>query len=426
METLVEFENSLAFAKEMDKSDPLRSYRDKFFFPKIKGKEQLYFCGNSLGLQPKSVRDHINVELEDWANWGVEGHFEGRNPWFSYHHFFTEKMAKVVGAKKDEVVVFNTLTTNLHLMMVSFYNPTPTRYKIMIEGGAFPSDYYAVESQIKFHGFDYDDALIELVPREGEDYLRTEDILAKIEEHKDELALVMIGGVNYYSGQFYELDKITQMGHSVGAKVGFDLAHAAGNIELKLHEWGPDFAVWCTYKYLNSGPGGPGGCFVHERHCKNADLPRFAGWWGHDEKERFQMKPGFRPQEGASGWQLSNAQVFAMAPLKASLEIFDEVGMPALVEKRNKLTGYLAYLIESINKDGRFTILTPNDSNHRGAQISMKVNGNGKEIHKRIMEQNVIVDYREPNVIRLAPAPLYNSFEDVYLFVQAIDKAFVR
>jgi kynureninase len=407
----------------MDQQDPLKQYREQFHFPTINGQRQLYFCGNSLGLQPKSVKEHINVELEDWANWGVEGHFDGRNPWFHYHKFFTEKMAKVVGAKEEEVVVFNTLTTNLHLMMVSFYRPTKQRYKIMIEGGAFPSDYYAVESQIKFHGFEYDDACIELVPREGEDTLRTEDILAKIEEHKDDLALVMIGGVNYYTGQFYDLEAITKKGHEIGAKVGFDLAHAAGNIRLRLHDWGPDFAVWCTYKYLNSGPGGPGGCFVHERHANNPDLPRFAGWWGYDEESRFMMEPGFKPQRGAAGWQLSNAQVFAMAPLKASLEIFDEAGMDEIVAKRDKLTGYLNFLINDIN-NGRFKIITPQDQKDRGAQLSMSVNGDGKTIHKKIMEQNVIVDFREPNVIRLAPAPLYNSFEDVYLFVQAIDKAF--
>ena len=424
METLVNFENSLAFAKEMDHSDPLAKYRDQFHFPVINGKKQLYFCGNSLGLQPKSVREHINVELEDWANLGVEGHFDGKNPWFHYHKFFTDKMAKVVGAKKDEVVVFNTLTTNLHLMMVSFYRPTKQRYKIIIEGGAFPSDYYAVESQIKFHGFDYKESLIELVPREGEDTLRTEDILATIESNKDELALVMIGGVNYYTGQFYDLEAITKKGHEVGAIVGFDLAHAAGNIRLRLHDWGPDFAVWCTYKYLNSGPGGPGGCFVHERHASNPDLPRFAGWWGYEEESRFMMEPGFKPQRGAEGWQLSNAQVFAMAPLKASLEIFDEVGMDALVGKRDLLTGYLNFLINDINGDNRFKIITPEHQKDRGAQLSMSVAGNGKEIHRKIMEQNVIVDFREPNVIRLAPAPLYNSFEDVYLFVQAIDKSF--
>ena len=424
METIVQFENSLIFAQEMDKNDPLQAYRSQFHFPVINGQRQLYFCGNSLGLQPKSVKEHINIELEDWANWGVEGHFEGRNPWYHYHKFFSQKMANVVGAKADEVVIFNTLTTNLHLMMVSFYQPTQKRYKIMIEGGAFPSDYYAVESQIKYHGFDYDDACIELVPRPGEDTLRTEDILAKIQAHKDELALVMIGGVNYYTGQFYDLEAITKVGHSVGAKVGFDLAHAAGNIKLKLHDWGPDFAVWCTYKYLNSGPGGPGGCFVHERHANNPSLPRFAGWWGYEEESRFMMEPGFKPQNGAAGWQLSNAQVFAMAPLKASLDIFDEVGMDALVAKRDQLTGYLEFLINDINQDNRFKIITPSNTKDRGAQLSMSVNGDGKTIHKKIMEQNVIVDFREPNVIRLAPAPLYNSFEDVYHFVQAIDKAF--
>ncbi|MFN3446797.1 MAG: kynureninase, partial [Bacteroidia bacterium] len=335
----MQFENTLAFAQQLDKEDKLAHFRNEFYMPQKEGKPMIYLCGNSLGLQPKNARAAIEQELNDWADLGVEGHFAGKNPWMYYHHFLTEKAAKVVGAKPSEVVIMNNLTANLHLMMVSFYRPTKTRYKIMMEGTAFPSDMYAMETQARFHGLNPDDTIIELKPREGEYTLRTEDIIATINANKDELAIVMMGGVNYYTGQAFDMKAITEAAHAVGATVGFDCAHAAGNLQLQLHDWNVDFAVWCTYKYLNSGPGGTSGVFVHERHGKNPDLVRFAGWWGHDEKERFQMKKGFKPMEGAAGWQLSNAQIFPMAIHKASLELFDEAGIENLRAKSEKLTG---------------------------------------------------------------------------------------
>ena len=422
---------SLDFARQTDREDPLKKYRKQFYFPRVNDKPAVYLCGNSLGLQPKTTEVYIRQELEDWQNLGVEGHFHGRRPWFHYHKFFSEKEARLVGAKPSEVVVMNALTTNLHLMMVSFYRPTAKRYKIITEGGAFPSDQYALESQVKFHArhggnalFDYREAIIELFPREGEDTLRTEDILRKIEETGDELALVMMGGVNYYTGQFFELEKITEKGHEAGAVVGFDLAHAAGNIPMKLHDWNVDFAVWCTYKYLNSGPGGTSGVFVHQRHENNPDLPRFAGWWGHKEEERFLMKPGYIPETGAAGWQLSNAQVLPMAAHLASLDILDEAGMDALREKSVKLTGYLEFLIRELNrKTGNvIRIITPSEPAHRGCQLSLVFRENGKKIFDELTRQGVIADWREPNVIRVAPVPLYNSFEDVFEFVRIVKK----
>ena len=417
-------ENTLEYALQKDKQDELRSFRERFYFPQHNGKDRLYFCGNSLGLQPKSVRDYIDVELKDWKDLGVEGHFEGKNAWFYYHHHFSEKLSNIVGAKPSEVVVMNTLTTNLHLMMISFYQPQGKRYKIMVEGGAFPSDYYVVESQLKLHRYDWKDGMIELEPREGEYNLRTEDILAKIEEHKDELALIMLGGVNYYTGQLFDMKAITEHGHKVGAKVGFDLAHAAGNIDLKLNEWGPDFAVWCSYKYLNSGPGGPGSAFVHERHAKNEQLKRLAGWWGYDEQKRFEMKKGFIPMEGAAAWQLSNAQVMAMAPYLASIEIFAEAGMEKLCAKRDELTAYLEFLIDQSPND--YNIITPRTKADRGAQISVLIDKDAKKLNALLSAEGITADYREPDVIRLAPVPLYNSFEDVFHFVQILNESYSK
>jgi kynureninase len=419
------YENSLQFAQQQDQIDPLKEYRDQFFIPQVNGRDSIYFTGNSLGLQPKSAKAALEVELEDWANLGVEGHFEGRNPWMHYHEFLTEKVARLVGAKPVEVVVMNTLTTNLHLMMVSFYRPTKERFKIITEAGAFPSDQYALESQTKFHGYDPDEAIVELTPREGEYTLRTEDILAAIQEHGHELALVMMGGVNYYTGQAFDMEAITKAGHAVGAQVGFDLAHAAGNLLLNLHDWDVDFAVWCTYKYLNSGPGGTSGVFVHERHANNPELPRFAGWWGHDKEVRFKMQKGFKPMPGAAGWQLSNAQILPMAVHNASLEIFDKVGMKALREKSDKLTGYLEFLINGINSGSEsksFEMITPNIPKDRGAQISLLAHKNGRELFKKLSEAGVIADWREPNVIRVAPVPLYNSFEDVFRFAEILSQ----
>lgn len=411
----MEFQEGLEFAKQMDNEDPLKEYRHRFFFPKHQGKDALYFCGNSLGLQPKGVQEILMQELEHWRQYAVEGHFKGQRPWMHYHKFFLPQTAKLVGAKPDEVVVMNTLTTNLHLLMVSFYRPTPQRYKIIMEAGAFPSDQYAMETQVRWHGYDPADAIIEVAPRPGEETLRIEDILQTIQQHGQQTAVVMFGGVNYYTGQFFDLAAITQAAHEAGAYAGFDLAHAAGNLPLKLHDWGVDFACWCSYKYLNSGPGGPSGIFVHERHANQPDLPRFGGWWGHDEQRRFLMERGFRPMKGAAGWQLSNAQIMAMAPHLVSLNIFDEVGMETLREKSLKLTGYLEFLLRKINeRSQRFRIITPSDPSQRGCQLSIAAGKDGKRLFEHLSNQGVVADWREPEVIRVAPVPLYNSFEDVW------------
>ena len=418
----MEFENTLAFAQQLDKEDKLARFRNEFHLLQKDGKPVIYLCGNSLGLQPKRVREAIDQELKDWAELGVEGHFAGKNPWMYYHHFLTEKAAKVVGAKPSEVVVMNNLTANLHLMMVSFYRPTKTRYKIMMEVSAFPSDQYAMETQAKFHGFNPDDAIIELTPREGEYTLRTEDIIAKINAHKDDLAIVMMGGVNYYTGQAFNMEAIAQAAHDVGATVGFDCAHAAGNLKLQLHDWDVDFAVWCTYKYLNSGPGGTSGVFVHERHGNNPDLTRFAGWWGHDEKERFLMKKGFKPMEGAAGWQLSNAQIFPMAIHKASLELFDEAGIENLRAKSETLTGYLEFILSDYSK--HLKVITPKTAADRGCQLSIIVKENGKKLFDYLEANGIMPDWREPDVIRMSPVPLYNTFEEVYQIGQILESYF--
>ncbi len=423
-------ENTLSYAQQQDANDSLRAYRDRFFLPTFHENQVRYFTGNSLGLQPKTVGSYIQQELDDWAKWGVEGHFHGKRPWFSYHENLTEKIAKVVGALPGEVVVTHSLTTNLHLLMVSFFTPQGKRKKIICEAKAFPSDQYALESQIKFHGLDLATDLIEIAPREGEHVIHEEDILAKIAEVGDELALVMIGGVNYYSGQLFDMQKITKAAHAVGAIAGFDLAHAAGNIHLKLHDWGVDFAAWCSYKYLNSSPGGVSGMYVHERHANKPELPRFAGWWGHDKSVRFLMEPGFQPMPGAEGWQLSNAPVLGMAAHLASLDIFDEVGMEKLCTKRDQLTAYLEFIIDDISSTHKelctLEIITPRNKAQRGAQLSMLVHGKGKAIFDKLSEAGVVADWREPNVIRLAPVPLYNSFEDVYYFGKHLADAIVE
>lgn len=408
-------EVSLEKARTLDAQDTLRGFRDQFIFPQHQGEDVLYLCGNSLGLQPKSVRSALLQELDQWAEHAVEGHFRGNLPWMYYHKFLKEQSARLVGAHPHEVVVMNTLTVNLHLMMASFYQPTAQRYKIMMEAGAFPSDQYAMESQVRWHGFDPETTIVEIAPRPGEETLRTEDILASIEQHGDTLALVMFGGVNYYTGQFYELEKITLAGHAVGAMVGFDLAHAAGNLPLRLHDWGPDFAVWCSYKYLNSGPGGPSGAFVHERHANSPDLPRFAGWWGHDEKERFQMRKGFKPMYGADGWQLSNAQILAFAAHKASLDLFDAAGMDNLRAKSVKMTAFLEQILLQANEGKNlFKIITPADPAHRGCQLSLLTDQRGKALFDYLSDNGIMADWREPNVIRFAPVPMYTSFEDVW------------
>lgn len=412
------FENSLAFAQKLDSSDSLQSFREKYFIPQVNGKEALYFTGNSLGLQPKSVLSALQTELEDWKNLGVEGHFHGKNPWFHYHKFLTIGAASVVGAKPIEVVVMNQLTSNLHFLFVSFYRPNQQKFKIIMEAGAFPSDMYLVESQVKFHGFNPSEAIVEVKPREGEHTLRHQDILDTIEAHKDELALVFFSGVQYYSGQVFNIKEITEKGHACGAVVGFDLAHAAGNIELKLNEWNVDFAAWCSYKYLNSGPGGVAGAFVHEKHATDSSLPRFAGWWGHDEQERFKMLKGFVPEEGAAGWQLSNAPVFSMAVHREALHLFEAAGMSALTEKGKNLNAYLQFVIEDAMKHNallNFKIITPAYP-ERGCQISLLTDDNGKMIFDYLTQNGVIADWRNPNVIRLAPVPMYNTYQDIYTF----------
>ena len=422
-----DFEASAAFAAEMDTTDPLGSSRKKFFVPRHRsGEEAVYLTGNSLGLQPRTVKRYVEQELKDWETLGVEGHLHAKNPWLPYHESLTECMARIVGAMTIETVVMNSLTVNLHLLMVSFYRPTATRYKIIIEKGAFPSDRYAVESQISFHQragklrFD-DQPLVEIAPREGEATLRTEDILETIDRDCGSIALILLGGVNYYTGQAFDMKTITAAGHRAGAIVGFDLAHAAGNVELHLHDWDVDFAAWCSYKYLNAGPGAVAGAFVHERHARAFDLPRFAGWWGHDKHTRFLMRPDFVPMPGAEGWQISNPPILQMAALRASLEIFDEVGMDALRDKSKKITGYCEFLIDRIDDD-RISIITPRDPEQRGCQLSIRVRDADRSLFNAITEQGVSADWREPDVIRIAPVPLYNSFTDVFKFAHILQQ----
>jgi kynureninase len=421
----MEYQNTKAFAQQLDEEDTLKAYRSKFLLPNFHKEKVVYFTGNSLGLQPAATASYLQQELDDWAKWGVEGHFHADRPWFAYHEFLTAKSARIVGALPSEVVVTHSLTTNLHLLMVSFYQPKGKRTKIICEAKAFPSDQYALESQVRFHGLNPADTIIEIAPREGEHLIREEDILLAIAETGDQLALVMFGGVNYYTGQLFNMKRITEAGHAVGAFIGFDLAHAAGNVNLNLHDWGVDFAAWCSYKYLNSGPGNVSGMFVHQRHEFNPELPRFAGWWGYDKETRFLMKPGFVPMKGAEGWQLSNAPVFGMAAHLASLDIFDEVGMPALRKKSELLTGYLEFIINDITaRHGdkvSFEIITPKDKEKRGCQLSILVHGQGKSLFEYISDKGVVADWREPNVIRMAPVPLYNTFEDIYRFGQLLE-----
>jgi len=405
------------FAIAMDERDPLNAYRDRFLIPKTSSGDCIYLCGHSLGLQPKTAAAYVEQELKDWAALGVEGHFHAKNPWMPYHRLLAEQTAELVGAKPLEVVVMNSLTVNLHLMMVSFYCPTKARHKIVVEHGAFPSDQYAVKSQIHFHGFDPATSLIELTPRPGESCLRDEDIEAVIEREGDEIALIMLGGVNYATGQAFDLAQITRAGHARGCMVGFDLAHAAGNLLLKLHEWGPDFAVWCSYKYLNGGPGCIAGCFVHERHARSWELSRFAGWWGHDEQSRFEMGPEFQPMSGADGWQLSNPSIVSLAVLRASMEIFHEAGMERLRAKSVSLTGYLEFLLDQ-NESRKFSIATPREKERRGAQLSIRVPERGRSLCERLTREGIVGDWREPDTFRVAPVPLYNSYQDVFRFAR--------
>jgi kynureninase len=413
------FEASLIFARKLDEKDPLRKFRKQFHFPKYKGKKAIYCCGNSLGLQPKLVKKAIDRELKDWRNLGVGGYLHAKTPWLYYQHNFRKPLSRIMGCKKDEVTVMNTLTVNLHFLLLSFYRPAGQRYKIMMEAGAFPSDQYAVETQVKFYGYDPTDAIIEVAPREGEKTLRTEDILAAIDDHRENLAVVLFGGINYYTGQFFDMKAITEAAHHAGAIAGFDLAHVAGNVPVQLHKWGVDFAAWCSYKYLNSGPGSVSGIYIHEKYAGDINYRRLGGWWGNDEKTRFKMEKGFIPQTGAGGWHISTAQVFNMVALKASLTIFEEVGMASLRKKSIQLTGYLEYLLHQLD-DIHFEIITPADPKQRGAQLCLYFKERAREIYQSLIDHGVVVDFREPGVIRVAPAPLFNSFEDVYRFYEII------
>ena len=418
----MQFENSREFAKKLDQQDPLKSYRDRFLFPKVNNKQVIYFTGNSLGLQPRNTKKYVDEVMKDWAELAVEGHFYADKPWWDYHERMAKPLSKIVGAKPSEITVMNTLTVNLHLLMISFYRPQGKRYKIICEEKAFPSDQYMLQSQVRFHGYDPNDAIVEIKKRPGEHNFRTEDILGTIESVGEECALILMGGVNYYTGQVFDMKTITKAGHNIGAFVGWDLAHGAGNIELQLHDWDVDFASWCSYKYMNSGPGNASGCFIHERFHDQKEIPRFEGWWGTKKASRFLMKPEFEPMPNADAWQLSNAPILSLAPYLASLELFDEVGMEALIEKRNLIVAYLEFVLNSIDKEveSTFEVITPSNQDERGTQLSVFLHGEGRKLFDFLMKNGVIVDWREPNVIRLAPAPFYCSYEDMYEFGQIL------
>lgn len=405
-------------AIRLDQEDQLSHFREQFHFPKGEdGEDLIYLCGNSLGLQPKGAEDKVKKEMKDWKELGVKGHFSGSTPWTTFHELVNHPMADLVGAKPEEVVVMNTLTVNLHLMMVSFYRPTEKRHKILMEKAAFPSDKYACQSQLKFHGFSIDDGIIEVEAREGENSIRLEDMLDIIDLHGDEIALILLGNPNYFTGEVFNMRAITVAGHRKGCMVGFDCAHGAGNIILDLHDTGADFAVWCTYKYMNSGPGSLGGVFVHERHLKDNDIPKLAGWWGQDKARRFLMEDEFHPSPTVESWQMSNAPILSFAPMIASMELFSEAGMDNLRAKAIQLTSYLEFLINSLNQPA-ISIITPADPQKRGCQLSIRIKNGNKSIYHKIRESGVILDWREPNIIRAAPTPLYNSYKDVYNFVQ--------
>lgn len=412
------FENNLPFAQALDLRDPLKEMRNEYLFPQQNGKEFIYLCGNSLGLQPKVAKEVLNKQLDNWQNLAVEGWFDGDSPWMFYHKELKQLIAPIVGAKPTEVCPMNTLTVNLHLLMVSFYQPKGKKFKIIMEAGAFPSDQYAIESQVRFYGYDPAEAIIEVKPREGEYTLQTEDIIQSIYGNGEEIALVLFGGINYFTGQWFDMPAITKAGHEIGAMVGFDLAHAAGNVPLQLHDWGIDFACWCSYKYQNAGPGGISGIFVHEKHFNNTSLNRFAGWWGYKEEKRFKMEKGFIPELGADGWQVSCTQVMPMALYHASLQLFKKAGfINELRIKSKALTSYLFYIINQVNnelKEEQFKIITPQNEEERGAQVSIIAKANGKKIFDQLVSNHVLGDWREPNVIRLSPVPMYNSFEDIF------------
>jgi kynureninase len=411
----------LDYARKQDAADTLAHFRKQFYIPTDgEGQELIYLCGNSLGLQPKGVEKLMLEELEDWRKLGVEGHTQARQAWLSYHEQFAEPLARLVGAKPSEVVVMNGLTTNLHLLMISFYRPTAKKYKIIIEKGAFPSDKYAVDSQLRLHGYSSQAGLVELTPRTGEETLRHEDILATIEAHKDSTALILLGGVNYYTGQVFDMQAICAFAQHLGITIGLDLAHAVGNVPLQLHDWGADFAVWCHYKYLNSGAGATAGAFVHSRHLGKTDIPRLEGWWGHDKATRFKMPDQFEPIHTAEAWQLSNAPVFSMCPLRASLAVFEQTNIAELRAKSIALTTYLLDCLQAQLAD-KVRIITPTVVENRGCQLSLSIIGTqGKSIHEALTLAGVVSDWREPSVIRIAPTPLYNSYVDVYEFVSRL------
>jgi kynureninase len=417
----MKFENTLRFAKDLDNHDSLKEYRDAFHFPQVNDKDVIYFTGNSLGLQPKNSQAYVDDIMKDWRQLAVEGHFYAEKPWWDYHERLTKPLSKIVGAKPEEVSVMNTLTVNLHMLMVSFYRPTQKRFKIICEEKAFPSDQYMLQSQVRFHGFDPENTIVEIKKRDGEHFWHTEDVVSKINEVGDELALVLIGGVNYYNGQVFDMKAITKAGKAVGAFVGWDLAHAAGNVALELHDWDVDFASWCSYKYMNSGPGNVSGIFVNEKYLNEKDIPRFEGWWGTKKETRFLMKPEFDPIANADAWQVSNPPVLAIAPYLASLTLFDEVGMKALIQKQKLLTSYLEFILHEVDKrvDSTFEIITPSS---RGCQLSVFLHGEGRSLFDYLMKNGVVVDWREPNVIRLAPAPFYCSFEDMFRFGEILEK----
>lgn len=416
------FENNLSYAKSLDSKDPLARYRQEFNFPKVNNKQVIYFTGNSLGLQPKRAIKFVNEVMTDWAELAVEGHFYADKPWWDYHERFCEPLSKIVGSKASEVTVMNTLTVNLHLLMATFYKPTATKFKIICEEKAFPSDQYLIQSQVEWHGLKYKDVVVEVKRRAGEHNFRTEDILAKIDEVGDEVALVLIGGINYYTGQVLDMKAITEHAHKYDAKVGWDLAHAAGNVALKLHEWDVDFAAWCSYKYMNAGPGNASGCFINEKYHQDETLVRLGGWWGHNKERRFLMEKKYCPIESANGWQISNPPILSLAPYLASVEMFSEVGMDALIKKRDQITSYLEFVIKDIAAEagGNFEVITPAEPKERASQLSVLLHGEGRDLFTYLMKNGVIVDWREPNVIRLAPVPFYTSFEDVYQFGQIL------
>ncbi|MEO6820182.1 MAG: kynureninase [Ginsengibacter sp.] len=420
------FENTLEFAQQLDKEDPLKKYREQFYIPIVHGKESIYFNGNSLGLQPKSAQDAVLNEMEDWANFGGEGHWNARHPWIKYHDMFPSLVAPIVGALPEEIAVMNNLTVNLHLLLASFYRPTRERFKIIVEEKGFPSDQYAITSHIQLAGLSVEDTLIEVKPREGEHCIRNEDVIKAIKDSGDSLALVIIGGVNYYTGQVFDMKSITAAAHEVGAKCGFDLAHAAGNIELHLHDWDVDFACWCTYKYLNSSPGGVGGAFINKRYHTDKDVLRMAGWWGNNKESRFDMEKNFDPIPSAEGWMVSCTPLLPMAVHKAALDMFAQIGFKRIVEKGKNLSAYLLYVLNDINEGAAkkvIEVITPTNEDEHGCQVSMLMLENGKHIFDILHKNSVIADWREPNVIRIAPVPLYNKYEDVYTFGQIIKNA---